>query len=209
MTSKSADETTKAFADIYKKGAQTWPSTLMVDDGHEFKGAVSMLMSKHNARVHRTEPGNLRSQAFVESFNRRLAERIFRRQAQEELDTGRDNRRWVGHLQAVVADMNLMPTRLTGLGPQEAISVQHVPLIAKKPLNKRLCCLSALWYTLLPMRKTPRMLVFDVRPIRGGRISHTRSSTGCRSQGNPCSTAPLSRNMGSPNHNLGLCLTRI
>ena len=63
----------------------------MVDDGHEFKGAVAKLLSKHNVQIRRADPGHHRSQAFVESFNRRLAERIFRKQAQEELYSGRDN----------------------------------------------------------------------------------------------------------------------
>ena len=81
LMSKFADEVAKAFTSIYKDGPLAWPSTLMVDDGHEFKGVVSTLMSKHGARIRRAQPGHHRSQAFVESFNRRLAERLFRKQA--------------------------------------------------------------------------------------------------------------------------------
>ena len=68
LTSKLADETAKAFASIYKTGPLTWPKTLMVDDGHEFEGAVSSIMSKHGVRVRHAEPGHHRSQAFVDSF---------------------------------------------------------------------------------------------------------------------------------------------
>ena len=130
LTSKLADEVAKAFAAIYKSGPLTWPKTLMVDDGHEFKGVVSTLMTKHGVHIRRAQPGHHRSQAFVESFNRRLAERLFRQQAQEELDSGRDNREWVRHLQAVVADMNGTTTRMTGLPPAEAIAIDRVPLPA-------------------------------------------------------------------------------
>ena len=45
LMSKSADETAKVFASVYKKRQLTWPSTLMVDNGYECKGTVSMLMS--------------------------------------------------------------------------------------------------------------------------------------------------------------------
>ena len=54
LTSKLADEVAKAFTNIYKDRPQTWPKSLMVDDGHEFKGAVSTLLSKHGVRVRRT-----------------------------------------------------------------------------------------------------------------------------------------------------------
>ena len=119
----------------------------MVDDGHEFKGAVSTLMSKHGVRVRRAQPGHHRSQAFVESFNRRLAERLFRQQAQEELDSGQDNREWVRHLQAVTTDMNNTITRMTGLPPAEAIKMTRVPLVAQKaPLFETLLPIGTLVY---------------------------------------------------------------
>ena len=98
-----------------------------------------MHVLKHGVCVRRAQPGHHRSQAFVESFNRRLAERLFRKQAQEELDTGRDSREWVKVLPAVVADMNTTRTRMTGLPPAEAVGMSRVPLGAKKaPLPEKL-----------------------------------------------------------------------
>ena len=132
LTSKRADEVAKAFANIYRTGPLSWPKTLMVDDGHEFKGEVSTLLGKHGVNIRRAQPGHHRSQAFVESFNRVLAERLFRKQAHEELGSGRDNREWVSTLPAVVADMNATPTRLTNLPPVEAVNMSRVPLVARK-----------------------------------------------------------------------------
>ena len=83
LTSKLAKEVATTFAAIYTGGLLTWPKTLMVDDGHEFKGEVTTLMSKHKVQVCHAQPGHHRSQAFVVSFNRRLAERLFRKQAQQ------------------------------------------------------------------------------------------------------------------------------
>ena len=132
LTSKLADEVAKVFASIYNDGPLTWPKTLMVDDGHEFKGLAAKLLSKHGMQIRRADPGHHRSQAFVESFNSRLAERIFRKQAQEELNSGQDNREWVTILPAIVTDMNATVTRMTGLPPAEAVKMTRVPLVAKK-----------------------------------------------------------------------------
>ena len=126
LTSKLANEVAAAFTAIYKDGPLTWPKTLMVDDGHEFKGEVSTL---------------------VESFNRRLAELLFRNQAQQELDTGRDSREWVVVLPTVVDDMNVTITHMTGLPPVEAVRMARVPLVAKKtPLPETLLPIGTLVY---------------------------------------------------------------
>ena len=147
LTSKLANEVATAFAAIYTGGPLTWPKALMIDDGHEFKGAVTTLMSKHEVQVRRAQPGHHRSQAFVESFNRRLAERLFRKQAQQELDTGRDSREWVAVLPAVVADMNDTITRMTGLPPAKAIKMTKVPSVAEKtPLPETLLPIGTLVY---------------------------------------------------------------
>jgi IS30 family transposase len=51
LTSKLASEVANAFASIYKDGPLTYPKTLMVDDGHEFKGAVTKLLGKYEVRI--------------------------------------------------------------------------------------------------------------------------------------------------------------
>ena len=147
LTSKLANEVAAAFKAIYKEGPLTWPKTLMVDNGHEFKGAVSTLMTKYRVKVRRAQPDHHRWQAFVESFNRRLAERLFRNQAQQELDTGPDSREWVVVLPTVVADMNDTVTRMTGLPRVEAVGMARVPLVAKKtPLPETLLPIGTLVY---------------------------------------------------------------
>ena len=147
LTSKLAKEVATTFAAIYTGGPLTWPKMLMVDDRHEFKGEVTTLMSKHKVQVRHAQPGHHRSQAFVESFNRRLAERLFREQAQQELDTGRDSHEWVAVLPAIVADMNDTVTRMTGLPPAKAIKMAKVPSVAEKaPLPETLLPIGTLVY---------------------------------------------------------------
>ena len=133
LRNKTAAGVARQLDDIY--GGSTplkWPTTMMVDDGAEFKGAVTALLQKHGVAIRRAQPGHHRSQAFVESFHRWLAQRLFRAQYQKELTTGKDNREWVAALPVVVADMNATKTRLTGIAPAEAIKMTRVPLLDRK-----------------------------------------------------------------------------
>jgi len=65
----------------------TWPKKLHVDEGGEFTHAAE----EHGTKIIRGEPGRHRSQALVESFDRRLGERIMKAQAFEKHQrAGRD-----------------------------------------------------------------------------------------------------------------------
>ena len=131
LRNKTADAVAKQLGNIYKSNELNWPETMMVDDGSEFKGAVTTLLQKHDVKIRRAQPGHHRSQAFVESFHRSLAQRLFRAQYQKELTSGKTNKEWISRLQAVVTDMNATKTRLTGLAPKDAIKLGRVPL--KRP----------------------------------------------------------------------------
>ena len=132
LKTKYAAGVAKELVLMYKKGPLRFPKKLMVDDGGEFKKEVSTLMHKHDVEIRRAEPGHHRSQAFVESFNRWLAQRLFRGQYEKELATNKDNREWVSVLQTVVADINTTPTRLTGIAPADAIKMSQVPIVGRK-----------------------------------------------------------------------------
>jgi len=76
LTSKSSDEVTKAFSNIYSRKLK-WPEKMILDPGREFMGYVTSLFQKHNVTIQRSEAGNHRAQPFVERANRTLAERLF------------------------------------------------------------------------------------------------------------------------------------
>jgi transposase InsO family protein len=128
LKTKYAAGVAKELALMYKNGPLRFPKKLMVDDGGEFKREVSTLMRNRGVEIRRAEPGHHRSQAFVESFNRWIAQRLFRGQYEKELATNKDNREWVSVLQTVVADINTTITRLTGIAPADAIKMPQVPL---------------------------------------------------------------------------------
>ncbi len=130
LKNKTAAAVSRQLSSIYAEGPLTWPTVMMVDDGTEFKGATTKLMTDHGVAIRRAEPGHHRSQAFAESFHRWLAQRLFRAQYSKELASGKTNREWVSALPIVLADMNATKTRMTGLAPQDAIKMKRVPLVA-------------------------------------------------------------------------------
>ena len=126
LKTKAADEVKAAFEKIYSKPPLKPPKKLMVDEGSEFKGVTQKYFEKHGTLVRRAEPGHHRSQAFVESFNRYLQERLFKMMEVDEHATGKISRRWVHNLETAVAEMNSETTRMIGISPNEAVKQKTV-----------------------------------------------------------------------------------
>ena len=133
LTEKSAAAVAEALTSIYtEKGTPLeWPHTMMVDQGGEFKAETQKLLDKHTVTVRRADKGHHRSQAFVESFNKVLGQRLFRAMYAKGFDDGKPSNAWVKALPEVVADMNATTTRLTGLAPEKAILMARVPLLTR------------------------------------------------------------------------------
>ena len=122
LTSKYAKEVAQAFQWIYENTPLTYPKTLIIDEGSEFRGDVTKLMEKHDVIIQRGDPSQNRSQGIVERFNRTLADRLFSYQYHKELeDPSKSNREWVSRLQNVVSSLNNEKTRLIGMKPIDAI----------------------------------------------------------------------------------------
>ena len=129
LTEKSAIATAVALQEIYRRGPLKYPRMIQCDDGKEFKGAFNQLMLKHNVTVKRGIPGNHRSQAIVESFNKQLAERLFSYQYHQEFldsESKLRNTEWVKRLPLVIRAMNLV--KAAGLRPVDAIKRKTIPV---------------------------------------------------------------------------------
>ena len=130
LSNKNAESVARAFERIYSRRLE-YPKTLIVDEGKEFKGAVSRLMKENDVRIRRGEPGNHRAQAFVERANRKIAERLYTHQYAQEylLPDSERSRVWVMRLRKVISAINREPRRiLTGETPTEAIDLDKVKL---------------------------------------------------------------------------------
>ena len=106
LTDKSAATVSDTMTSIYnEKGTPlVWPHTLMVDAGGEFRGETQRMFEKHNVIVRRGDKGHHRSQAFVESFNKVLGQRLFRAMYAKGFDDGKPSNAWVKALPEVVTN---------------------------------------------------------------------------------------------------------
>ena len=138
LQNKDAATVARELASIYSdpNSPLTWPTQLMVDAGLEFRGATTDLLQRHGVRIRRADKGHHRSQAFAESFNKALAQRLFRSMYNRGFEDGAPSNAWVEKLQEVVASMNHTKTRLIGMPPAEAIKqgrVKRVSSAARAP----------------------------------------------------------------------------
>ena len=85
LKTKYSSEVAKAFETIYTRSSLTYPKTISIDSGGEFKGEVKKLFANHNVKLVVGEPGNHRAQGIVERFNKTLAEKLFPAQYAQEM----------------------------------------------------------------------------------------------------------------------------
>ena len=86
LTSKYAKEVAQAFQWIYDNTPLTYPKTLIIDEGSEFRGDTTKLMEKHDVIIQHGDPSQHRSQGIVERFNKKLADRLFSYQYHKKLE---------------------------------------------------------------------------------------------------------------------------
>ena len=139
LKTKKASEVAEMFKDIYKKGPLKYPVELHVDNGTEFKADVLKLMKTHDVKVvSATTKYHHNFTAFVERFNKTLAERLFKAQdAQELQNPTKDSRIWVKYLQKAVSRLNSEKTQMLGMTPAKAVRLTSVELkVAPYPEEK-------------------------------------------------------------------------
>lgn len=132
LRTKKAEEVAEAFKSIYRKGPLKYPQELHVDSGTEFKGAVLKLMKEHGVPVKSVVTKYHHSfTAFVENFNKTLAERLFKIQDAQELHSGEDSKIWVKYLYKIVSGLNSTKLERVGTTPAKAIKLEKVTLKIK------------------------------------------------------------------------------
>ena len=133
LKTKKASEVAEMFKDIYKKGPLKYPKELHVDNGTEFKAGVLKLMKEHDVKVvSATTKYHHNFTAFIERFNKTLAERLFKAQdAQELQNPTKDSKIWVKYLQKAVTRLNSEKTRMLGMTPAKAAKLGNVELKVK------------------------------------------------------------------------------
>ena len=135
LKTKKASEVAEMLQDIYKKGPLRYPKEFHVDNGTEFKADVLKLMKTHDVKVvSATTKYHHNFTAFVERFNKTLAERLFKAQdAQELQNPTKDSRIWVKYLQKAVSRLNSEKTQMLGMTPAKAVKLDNIELKVKHP----------------------------------------------------------------------------
>ena len=130
LRTKKPKDVADSLKDIYKKGPLRYPQEFHCDNGSEFKGAVNTLLKDHNVEFKQvTTKHRKRFMAFVERFNKTLADKLFKVQdAQEINDPTHDSKVWIKHLQNIVKAINKEKTEMIEMEPSKAIKLQHVTL---------------------------------------------------------------------------------
>ena len=130
LKTKKATEVADMFADIYKKGPLKFPEELHLDNGTEFKADVLKLMKKHDVKVASvTTKYHHIFTAFVENFNKTLAEKLFKIQDAQELeDSSKDSKTWVKHLYKIVSGFNNKKLDRIEMSPAKAVKLENVTL---------------------------------------------------------------------------------
>ena len=97
---KTAAEVANSLSRIYSRGPLKWPKLLQVDPGHEFMGAVTQLLAKHDVSVRRSCVDIHLDQGIVQRWNRTLSEWLFEHQYAQEmrLPEGERSTEWVVRL---------------------------------------------------------------------------------------------------------------
>ena len=134
LKTKKSSEVVDMLKDIYRKGPLKLPEIFQCDNGSEFKGDVTKLLTKHNVEIKRaTTKYHHRFTAFVERMNKTLAERLFKIQDAQELnDPKKHSKTWARHLQNIIRKMNNEITAMIKMKPKDAIKLNYVKLKVKE-----------------------------------------------------------------------------
>ena len=142
LRTKKVSEVAFLVKTIYESKANplTWPEVFQCDNSSEFKSDVTKLLELHHVKINRVMRKYKHTHtAFVESFNKLLAEKLFTVMDRKELQTGEDSETWVKHvLLGVVDELNKEKNSMIGLAPATAIKRKVVKLKHKIQL-KRYC----------------------------------------------------------------------
>jgi hypothetical protein len=137
LTSRNSLEIWIAIKEIYEDPSNplTWPTLLMTDGDASFRGAFSRGMQQYNVTIRVVDLYSFESLAFIKAFKKNLAKLIYKVQYAIEgrLTEGERSRLWNKILQKYIDFMNNSRTRLIGMSPARAMTLDEVE---SKPSSK-------------------------------------------------------------------------
>src|ERR1051325_772697 len=137
LTSKYSLGIWNAIKEIYEDPSNplTWPELLMTDGDASFRGTFSRGMQQYNVPIRVVDLYSFESLAFIKAFKKRIAELIYKVQYAIEgrLSEGERSRLWKKVLKKYIDFLNNSKTRLIGMLPAHAMTLEEVE---SKPSKK-------------------------------------------------------------------------
>ena len=136
LRTKKSSEVAFLLKAMYKKGGVfKYPKVLQIDNAYEFKNEVTKLLEKHSVEIRRaTTKYKHTHTAFVEAFNKELAELLFKPMDSQELqDPEKISTIWVKKLNKIVNKMNNTVSSVINVKPKDAIKLDTAPLDKNYP----------------------------------------------------------------------------
>ena len=136
VKTRKSSEVAFVLESIYRKGGVfKYPKVFQRDNGSEFKGKVTKLLEKHNFDIRRvTTKYKHTHTAFVEAFNKELAQLLFKpMDAQKLQDPEKEPTIWVKNLNEIVNKINNTKSSMTDMKPKDATKLDTVPVDKANP----------------------------------------------------------------------------
>lgn len=107
LRNKTAEATLNAIKKIYSRDIIKEPTYMLVSDlGSEFKGQFEQYFEDKGVIIKKADVARHRQVGLVEAKNKKIAKLLFLRQTNEELETGKECRKWIDILDKVVQFLN-------------------------------------------------------------------------------------------------------
>ena len=137
LTSRNSLEIWIAIKEIYEDPSNlfTWPTLLMTDGDASFRGTFSRGMQQYSVTIRVVDLYSFESLALIKAFKKNLAKLIYKVQYAIEgrLAEGERSRLWNKILKKYIDFMNNSKTRLIGMSPAHAMTLEEVE---SKPSSK-------------------------------------------------------------------------
>ncbi|CAB4476468.1 unnamed protein product [Rhizophagus irregularis] len=130
LTSRNSLEIWNAVKEIYEDPSNplTWPTLLMTDGDASFRGAFARGMQQYNVTIRVVDLYSFESIALIKAFKKNLAKLTYKVQYAIEgrLAEGERSRLWNKILKKYIDFMNNSKTRLIGMTPAHAMTLEEV-----------------------------------------------------------------------------------
>lgn len=106
LKNRNSTAVINAFNKIYSRDYLDFPFVIVMDSGTEFKGKTKEYLEENKVRVRYALTNRHRQIAPVEAKNKQIGTILLKKQAFNELKTGKDDRKWVDDLPIVIKYIN-------------------------------------------------------------------------------------------------------